>query len=381
MCSRILLLGSQMEMGGAQRNLLIQAQWLSEHGHEVTAAFSYDKQGIEKQWKSAHPFPIINLKAWRADKSFLANLPRLTVGLARLLCLLLRGRFDAVETFTHHSNLLGIPLAWLAGVPVRIASHRGVIRDFPQWLNWMHTQIINWGFANRLVAVSEYTRQAAIKDGIKPEKITVIPNAVALPKTEPQNREQTRRQLGLTKGSALILTVGRLNPEKGHDLLLQAAAQALQQYPMARFALAGDGVLRKKLELLAQQLEIADAVLFLGHRDDIPDLLAAADIFALPSRSEGMPNALLEAMATGLAAIAFEAGGIGEVLRDEETGLLVPPEDPAAFAQALVRLLDNPSERQRLGSAGRTWVEVHHGIDQMCARYGSLLCPELSANA
>jgi glycosyltransferase involved in cell wall biosynthesis len=150
-----------------------------------------------------------------------------------------------------------------------------------------------------------------------------------------------------------VLTPARLHQQKGHAYLLTAAALV----PDATFVLAGDGPLRAELEQRARELGVAGRCLFLGERADVPDLLAAADLFLLPSLWEGLPLSVLEAMAAGRPVVATAIGGTDEAVTDGVTGLLVPPRDPAAIAAAIARLRDDPGLAERLAAAGRARVE------------------------
>ncbi|NOH00745.1 MAG: glycosyltransferase [Chloroflexi bacterium] len=126
-CS-ILLLGTQMAVGGAQKLLLEQASWFQAHGHQVAVAFFYDRDGLREKWKRNYPFPIHDLQAFDKQAGGLLSLPKLAAGLWRLWKMLNRGKYDAVITFTHDSNMLGLPLAKLAGIRARIGTHLGEIR-------------------------------------------------------------------------------------------------------------------------------------------------------------------------------------------------------------------------------------------------------------
>src|SRR5688500_15559848 len=140
----ILLLGTQMATGGAQRVLLDQANWFRQHGHRVVVVFFYDKEGSLPKWKAISDFPIIDLKAFQTDKMWGRNAILLVKGLLSLWKLIKREKIDVIETFTHDSNILGLPLAWIARVPVRLASHHGVIDGFPRWRGVLHTLIVNY---------------------------------------------------------------------------------------------------------------------------------------------------------------------------------------------------------------------------------------------
>ena len=198
------------------------------------------------------------------------------------------------------------------------------------------------------------------------QKMRVIPNGLDPgPFTREPNVDLRR---SLSDGRPLVLAVARLDPQKGHRYLLEAAAQV----PEAVFALAGDGPDRAALEALAVDLGIRDRVRFLGRRSDIADLLAACDVFVLPSLYEGLPISLLEAMAAERAVIATAIGGTDEVVVHEQTGLLVPPAEPAALAAALRRLLADDALRRRLAVAGHDRVTSHFSIREMVARVSAL---------
>ncbi len=367
-----LLLGSQMAVGGSQMMLLSMARWLQERGYPVTAAFLYDRDGLFAQWKASAPFPLLNLNAW-AKGGGLLGLWRLPGGVWRLYRLLASGEFSAILAFTHHASLLGLPLAWLAGVPVRLAGHRGSIQGMPAWMTRLHAWMVNLGIATQMVAVSERLRGKAVtQEGIRPERVVVIPNGITPPPAGdyPETAKRSaREQLGVPADGLLALTVGRLTIQKGQVYLLRAIPRVLESFPNVVFALVGDGPLRAELEAEARQLGIERAVRFLGTRADVPELLHLADLFILPSISEGMPVALLEAMMVGLPVVASRVEGVDEIIQDGQNGFSVPPGDAEALSQALVRLLGDAELRRRLGAQGKAFVEKRFTIDQMCRRY------------
>ena len=368
----LLLLGTQMAVGGAQVLLLSKANWFHLHGYRVCVAFLYDKEGLHESWQAQYPFPIYNLRARKLGTGFLANLFHLLGGLGRTIKLLCSEKYDAIETFTHHSNLIGIPFAWIAGVPVRVASNHGRIYNFPRLLERVHAMMINVGLATCLVAVSEEVRKASIKEGVNPERIVTIPNGISLPELDKAIRRRIRTEMKVKEGDQLILSVGRLTYEKGHTFLIQAIPEVLERHPDTVFALAGEGILRSGLKAEARQLSISERVHFLGFRQDILELMAAADIFVLPSRSEGLPIALLEAMGMGMAIVASNVGGVGELVKDGIDGLLVPPEDPVELAKALNRFVKDRNARRRMALAGQQKIKREYTSERMCDRYAVL---------
>jgi glycosyltransferase involved in cell wall biosynthesis len=185
-------------------------------------------------------------------------------------------------------------------------------------------------------------------------KVEVVYNAVRLERFEGPPPAGLRAQLDHGRGLPVVLTCARLDEQKGHDVLLRAAARL----PDVAFILAGEGPERVGLEALAAELGIAERVLFLGYRDDIPQLLAACDVFSLPSLYEGSSLAVLEAMAARRAVVSSAIGGTDELIEDGESGVLVAPGEVEPLAAALRQLLADGERRERLGRRARERVEA-----------------------
>jgi glycosyltransferase involved in cell wall biosynthesis len=374
MVSSILFLGSQMTVGGAQRVLFNQAEWFFEKGYEVITAFFYDKENLKEQWDSAYPFPVIDLCARRLRANRVTNFFLLVAGMFRLWNLLRKNEFDVIETFTPDSNLLGLLVARLKGVPVRIASHHGYIEGTPVWRKLAHGWMINNGFAHVVVAVSESVRRIAIDDeGIRPDLVKVILNGIepVRPSKPPaQIRTRLQNELGLKPGDFIYLSVGRLTLQKGHTYLLDAVTKVLARFPSTTvFIIAGEGHQRENLEKKAVDLGVEKIVHFLGNRSDVSDLLSISDVFVLPSLSEGLPLALLEAMGAGLPVVSTRVGGVESVISDGENGYLLPSKDVDALSSALIKIRDDVSARQAFGRRNAALVQREFTNDQMCIRY------------
>jgi len=224
---------------------------------------------------------------------------------------------------------------------------------------------------DRYVAVSEdmaRTLRAALHSE---RKVRMIHNGVALDRPAMANAS-LRAALSPTPDRPLMLTVARLHPQKGLGYLLSAAACV----PGAVFLVAGDGPQRGALEAESRRLGLAERVIFLGHREDVPALLACCDLFVLPSLFEGLPVSVLEAMAAGKPVIATAVGGTDEVVVHGETGLLVQPGDAGALAEAIQLLLADSGLADRLGTAGRARVEREFSAEAMVDRV-TLLCGEV----
>jgi glycosyltransferase involved in cell wall biosynthesis len=187
-------------------------------------------------------------------------------------------------------------------------------------------------------------------------------------------RESFRREIGIGDAEILIFAAGSLRPNKGHHLLIEALAELADdaELPAFRLAIAGVGPEQEALERLAQEKGIGQRLSLLGQREDIPGLLAAADVFAMPSYSEGLPVALLEAMFAGKAIVASSVGGIPGTVESELEALLTPPGDPHAIADALRQLLLDPAQRARLGAAAHRKAESTFRIELMADAYEAL---------
>jgi len=230
------------------------------------------------------------------------------------------------------------------------------------------------------IAVSRSTREFLVRERRVPaDRVRLIWNGAPLDEFAPVARERAlrvRRELGLAAEALVVGTIGRLNAQKGHRFLIDAAALVLPRLPHTRFLIAGDGDLMGDLRQQAAALGLADSVVFAGHRTDVPDLLGALDVFCISSLYEGTPLALFEAMASGKAIVSTSVDGCREVLEDGITGLLVPPADARALADGLDRVLRDDPLRAELGrqalAASRRY-DVRAGVDQMQAFYDDLL--------
>ena len=365
----ILLIGTQMATGGAQKGLLDQARWFKSHGCSVTVAFFYDKEDLHEKWAKTVDFPILNLQAYQPGAGIFRQSGFLINGLWQLWKVLRQGKYDVVETFTPDSNVLALPIAWLAGVPARIATHRGEIENFPTWRETLHSWIINVGIAHNLIAVSEQTRQKAIAKGVRPEKVSVILSGIKPLDTSPAKRDEFRKELELASTDIFLLVVGRLMVQKGHDVFVEALSTVVERFPNTKAAICGDGPLRLQLESQIEALDLSNHIKLLGIRSDMSPVISAADIFVLPSRWEGLSRALLEAMASGLPSVTTKVDGTLEVITNGIHGLLVHPDDPDELANSIIQLLEDTDLRKRIGSAAQAHILQNYNTDGMCRKY------------
>jgi len=272
-------------------------------------------------------------------------------------------RPHVLHTHLKHADLVGAVAARRTGIPQVSTLH--VIEDgstgrtpLPRVKRRL-AAAARMSTAHTTIAVSDAQRRwyLGAYRSVDPARVITVPNGVADPRAarDPvRARARTRAGLGCADGDVLILQVAVARPGKGHTTLLEALRKLPD--PRIRLVVAGDGPLRAELE--ASAADLGDRVRFLGHRDDVPDLLVAADIVAHPSEFEALPTALIEALAAARPVVATAVGGIPEVVT-AETGTLVPAGDPAALARALRHLAADPWHRTALGAAARRRFEAH----------------------
>jgi glycosyltransferase involved in cell wall biosynthesis len=233
---------------------------------------------------------------------------------------------------------------------------------------------------DRLICVSEGALASHAAAGVPAEKLRLVRNGIAVRATPPRSDGGgARTRLGLAATARLVLTVARLTEQKGHRYLLDAAASVVLRRPETVFVLAGDGPLEPALREQARRLGLERYVVFAGRRDDVPDLLAAADLFVLPSLFEGLPLVVLEAMAAGVPVVGTDIGGTREAIDDGRTGRLVAPGDAAALATAIGEALNAPAPVAAWRAAARRRVATEFGAARMArataALYDEVLTP------
>jgi glycosyltransferase involved in cell wall biosynthesis len=298
--------------------------------------------------------------------------------LLRLSWFLRKGSFDIVHTHDLWSNLLGVPAARLAGVGAIVSSRRDLAHfDWYQGKRrkWLR-RIQNMGGA--VLTNATPIRDALIaEDGFAAERLHVIHNGVDIEKfrTGREEREHLFPGVGDDK---LIVLVGNMHTDvKGHPWLIASAPAIVREFPSTRFVLVGDGEQRRTFELQVASLGLERSFLFLGRRTDIPNILGCCDIAVLPSRAEGLPNAVLEYMAAGLPTIVSRVGGNAELMEDGVTGLLVPPEESSALSVAFLRLLRDPALARRLAQNGHEFAVQNFSferlVDEVDRLYSELL--------
>lgn len=360
--------------GGSERSLAEMLPLLRRRGVGSTVACLHGRsEGVEQSVRAAG-FPVCVLPAGH---------PARVAALRRRLG---TGSFDVLHTVHFASDVLGRTAALGTTVPVlsslvneRYGPHRLADPRVRPWKLAAARQLDAWTarhWTDHLHAVSETVARSAVRWlGVGRERITVVPRGRDPRRldADPDTGARTRRQLGLSPDAAVLLNVGRREFQKGQAHLLDAVARLLPEHPDVVLLVAGrHGHAAASLERRRALLGLGDRVRFLGHRDDVPALLAAADIFVFPSLYEGMPGAVLEAMACGLPVIATDIPPLAEIVEAGRSALLVPPGDPDALAHAVSELLDAPQRAATLGTRGRSLFEARFTLQRSVAGMADL---------
>ncbi|MBI5197419.1 MAG: glycosyltransferase family 4 protein, partial [Nitrospirae bacterium] len=252
-----------------------------------------------------------------------------------------------------------------------IASHYSGIKtvlsrrvDNPENPFWIGSK---YKLYDKVIAISEGIRRVLIGQGVPPEKVACIRSAVDTKRYLPGGCERAwfQGEFRLPPGSRVIGVVAQLIPRKGHEFLLRSVPEILRVFPDVRVILFGKGALEGELQTLCGRLNIGDKVRFAGFRDDLPRIFPCLDLLVHPALMEGLGVTLLEAAASEIPIVATDVGGIGEAVRDDVNGYLIPPGRSEAIAEAVMKLLRDPEKARGMGRAGRGIVETEYSIDAM----------------
>ena len=358
---KVLHIITRLDTGGSAENTLLTCIGLNKNNYEITlasgAAFSPKNELKKEAENNGVKFVIIpELVYWIAPLKEI-------ISFCKIFMLIKKERFDIVHTHTSKAGILGRLAAKLAGVPIIIHAPHGHI--FYGYYNSFLTGIfiivekIAAEFTDKIITLTEKGVEEHVKFGIAPEnKFIAIHSGIRADKffSEPVDINNKRNQLGIPQNSLLIGTAGRLVPIKGHKYLMQAMSQINKKLNVILLVI-GDGYLRENLEQQAKQSGISNRIKFLGFRNDIAEILSILDIFILPSINEGMGRTLVEAMFLSKPIIATNVGGIPDLVKNDKSGILVPPKDPTAIANAIQQLLENKTLAKEMGKTGREIVK------------------------
>ncbi len=283
----------------------------------------------------------------------------------KLVSVLRKHRVDIIHSHVWPANVWGRVVGRAVGAPGLVVTEHNV----DLWKRRPHFLLDRFlaRFTNRIVCVSRAVeRFYHERVGIPREKLTYVPNGIdPLPFAVDIDAAAVRRSLSVPEEGPVVAIVARLLPQKDHRCLLQALARMRDRGVSVSCLVVGDGTLRPELERLVLDLKLGEGVRFLGERRDVAPLLLASDVVVLSSVHEGMPLAILEGMAAGKPAVVTDVGGNAEVVRDGVTGFVVRPDDPAALAEAIEKLIRSPGRAREMGAAGRERVVREFSRDSM----------------
>jgi L-malate glycosyltransferase len=291
----------------------------------------------------------------------------------RLAQTIRREGVQLVHAYGSYPNLFAVPAARLARNCVSIAS----LRDLGLFSGGSKVkgaaQKLAFSFADCVLANSNAAGNWLLSQGVRPERVHVIPNGINIPRVfGPPDDFPIRRQFNIDRNAPLVMLVCRTDRNKGLEGFLDAVPIVAHRLPAVRFMIVGGSPCNPCYEIdirnLADRRKLTDRVIFTGERSDVAAVLREATVAVLPSLSESFSNSLLEYMAAGLPVVATNVGGNPEIVEDGKTGILVPPRDPAAMAEAILRVLEAPAMARQLGAAGRERVMKHFSLETVIRR-------------
>lgn len=355
---RVLYLIDSLGPGGAEHLLAAYLPFLRRAGVVPTVVALQEQQGNPVAHRIAAqgvPVTELGIRRLRERGAF-----------ARVRNAIAAADPEVVHTQLEFAAILGIPAARLHGLPT-VATLHTLDAPPPRSRLALHFRLMAWALrrARRVIAVSEITRRHYLERArLRPERVVTIYNGIdpAAFQVEPGVRQEARAEWAIPPAAPVVATVAVLREPKGIQHMLAALARVAAAFPTVRYLVVGDGPYRRALEEQTEHLGLADRVVFAGAREDVARLLAAADVFVLPSLTEALPTVVAEAMAAGLPIVATTAGGVPEMVRHGEAALLVPPADPDALAAAVLRLLGNPRQATAMGRSGRRLVAERFDI-------------------
>jgi glycosyltransferase involved in cell wall biosynthesis len=293
----------------------------------------------------------------------------------RLAGFLRRRRIDILHTHLFDPSVVGLVAGRLAGTPARVVTrhhsdyHTRINRPVHVGLDRLCTRL-----SHRVIAVSQHTADHLVHtENAPPEKVRVVHNGIDFDRVRvsPSGEDRIRTELGLGR-RPVVLMAARLHPEKGYEHLIRAVPAVAARVPGVTVLVAGTGPLEARYRALAAERGCGDAILFLGFRRDLPDLMAASNVLVLPSMAEAFGLVAAEALYLGVPVVASRVGGIPEIVDDGLDGLLVPPGDEDALASALVQVLTDPQLHRRLAGAGREKITSRFSFETMVREYETI---------
>ena len=360
---RLLFLVNGFAIGGGELKLLeLAKELLRRYSERFAVVVCSVGQGgpLQKEFEALDVRTEVFEKKGKYDISLIGKVARL----------IREENIDVVQTTLFYADVIGTLAARMAG-KIPVVSWEAITEPYRKKHLLAYWLASRWFSVS--VAVSDAIRRQVIEERrVSPDKAMTIHYGVDTEKFHPMHRNVLRKEIGLNRKEKILGTVARLAEQKGHCYLLDAAPSILQEHPDVHFVFAGDGPLRSELESQTCRNNLNGHVHFLGFRSDVRELMSEFDVFVLPSLWEGLPNVVLEVMACGKPVVATAVDGTPEAIVDGETGLLVPPRDPKALAEAIIKLLGDEKNIKTMGIKGRERVEQSFSLETQIDRFVEL---------
>lgn len=378
---RIMLSGVAIEGGGAEQVIQDLARGFATRGHEVMVAFLESTDAVVPELEA------LGIRCERllprrtlADSPLADFTPSCIPGFRRLL------KSFAPDVFHAHvprpTLWASLGLRTMRRRPPFIYTEHNVQEVYPRWAQWVYRSFLP--LVDRVISVSEAAARSFAAQWPRAASPVRIWNGIETGRVAPTREPaMVREELHIEAAAPVLCNVANLGYRKGHDVLIDTIARLAAAIPELQCWIVGsfehEPPMVEAVRAAIANGGLSETVKLLGRRRDVPDLLHAADIFVLSSRQEGFPITILEAMAAGKPIVATDVGGCAEAVVDGETGLIVPPEDPAALAEAIASLLGDPERARAMGAAGRERVQREFTIDRMVEQHLELYTQALEA--
>jgi|CXWL01.1.fsa_nt_gi glycosyltransferase involved in cell wall biosynthesis len=366
---RMLILIDSSFLGGPERYILGYAKRIS--GSVKTAVATFEDGRYERsQFSQALDLGIAEALSIPCSSSYD---PRQVTG---LMALVRKGGFNVINSHGYRANLIGLIVSRILGIQI-VATFHGWTGSDAKVRVFDRVDRAALRRMDHIVTVSEANKALLKQLGIKDGEITVVPNAV-----DPEQHASSfqsnqapilRQALGFGEAERICICVGRLSPEKGQEVALKALAGVIREIPECRLVFLGGGPDEVKLRMLSQELGILDFVRFVGFQENIAEYMKLSEVMILPSHTEGLPTVVLEAFLCSSFVIATSVGGTPEVVRDQETGLLVQPNKCDQLCKAIIWSLRNEKERKRMADNAYRFVMANYIFDKHAAKLAAVL--------
>jgi glycosyltransferase involved in cell wall biosynthesis len=363
---RILLAVEKGRIAGTERHVLELARALDSERAKVSVLVFSEGELVEKLRSTGIQADVLRRRA-RFDPVLLFQMWRFF-------------RLHSFDVVHGHPERIACLAAKLAGVPAVLMTYHVLgsqASDLiePNWL-WLALEKLRTLVVDFTITVSELDAHVLIERfRRKPEKVRFIANGIAPSPIPANEKEKICREFGLGPAGPLLCTVARLSRQKGLDFLIRGMREIVRAFPDAALLIVGEGELEGELKNLTSELGLASHVIFTGYREDVLGLIASSDLFVLPSLREGMPYSLLEAMLVSKPVVTTTVSS--HVVSDGQTGIVIPPADSTALAQAIIKILGTPELGSQMGRLGRERLEAHFSAEKMAEEtfqvYNSIL--------